>query len=123
MVRPGRAEPPRQLPAELLGILRTAGDRIFLTCYTGYAIEARNPGKMEDLRRHVLCLDRGTGKIVWAKMLKPVENYVSNYVRLLDNLDNEKIVESWHAMDTWVNDPIPMPGGVFRQWARGGGRR
>jgi polyhydroxyalkanoate synthase len=50
-----------------------------------------------------------------AKLLKPVENYVSNYVRLLDNLDNPKIVESWHAMDTWVNDPIPMAGGVFRQ--------
>ena len=50
-----------------------------------------------------------------AKTLKPVENYISNYVRLLDNLDNPKVVDSWHAMDTWVNDPIPMPGGVFRQ--------
>ena len=50
-----------------------------------------------------------------AKWLKPVENYISNYVRLLDNLDNPKVVDSWHAMDTWVNDPIPMPGGVFRQ--------
>jgi polyhydroxyalkanoate synthase len=50
-----------------------------------------------------------------AKWLKPVENYVSNYIRLLENLDNPNIVESWHAMDTWVNDPIPMPGGVFRQ--------
>jgi len=50
-----------------------------------------------------------------AKLLKPVENYISNYIRLLDNLDNDKVVESWHAMDTWVNDPIPMPGGVFRQ--------
>jgi polyhydroxyalkanoate synthase len=50
-----------------------------------------------------------------AKLLKPIENYISNYVRLLDNLDNPKVVESWHAMDTWVNDPIPMSGGVFRQ--------
>jgi polyhydroxyalkanoate synthase len=50
-----------------------------------------------------------------AKWLKPIENYVSNYVRLLDNLDNPKVVDSWHAMDTWVNDPIPMTGGVFRQ--------
>lgn len=50
-----------------------------------------------------------------AKMLKPVENYISSYMRLLDNLDNDKVVDSWHAMDTWVNDPIPMPGGVFRQ--------
>lgn len=50
-----------------------------------------------------------------AKLLKPVENYISNYIRLLDNLDNDKVVDSWHAMDTWVNDPIPMTGGVFRQ--------
>jgi len=50
-----------------------------------------------------------------AKSLKPVENYVGNYVRLLDNLDNPRVVDSWHAMDTWVNDPIPMPGGVLRQ--------
>src|ERR1700732_1841345 len=43
----------------------TAGQRIFLTCYTGYAVGQGNPGKMEDLRRHVLCLDRKNGKILW----------------------------------------------------------
>ena len=50
----------------------TAGDRIFLTCYTGYAVEAADPGKMEDLRRHVLCLDRKGGKILWSKEFQPV---------------------------------------------------
>ena len=45
----------------------TLGNRIFLTCYTGYALEARNPGKMDDLRRHVLCIGRDSGKIVWSK--------------------------------------------------------
>jgi len=50
-----------------------------------------------------------------AKMLKPVENYVSTYIRVLENIDNPKFVESWHAMNTWVEDPIPMPGAVFRQ--------
>lgn len=50
-----------------------------------------------------------------AKMLKPVENYLGAYVRLLDNIDNPKFVEGWHAMDTWVNDPIPMPGAIFRE--------
>ncbi|HEY2029483.1 MAG TPA: alpha/beta fold hydrolase [Myxococcales bacterium] len=51
-----------------------------------------------------------------AKMLKPVENFVGGYARLLDNLDNPKVVESWHAMNTWVNDPIPLPGAAFRQF-------
>jgi polyhydroxyalkanoate synthase len=50
-----------------------------------------------------------------AKALKPVENYIGNYLRLWDNLDNPKIVESWHSMNTWVNDLTPMAGGAFRQ--------
>lgn len=50
-----------------------------------------------------------------AKALKPVENYISNYMRLWDNLDNPRIVESWHAMNTWVNDLIPMAGATYRQ--------
>ena len=50
-----------------------------------------------------------------AKALKPVENYVTNYLRLWDNIDNPKIVESWHAMNTWVTDLTPMAGGAYRQ--------
>jgi polyhydroxyalkanoate synthase subunit PhaC len=50
-----------------------------------------------------------------AKALKPVENFVGNYLRLWDNLDQPKIVESWHAMNSWVNDNIPMAGATFRQ--------
>lgn len=50
-----------------------------------------------------------------AKALKPVENYVGNYLRLWDNLDNPKVVEAWHAMNTWVTDGVDLAGGVFRQ--------
>lgn len=50
-----------------------------------------------------------------AKALKPVENYINNYVRLWENLDNPTLVESWHAMHTWVNDLIPMAGATYRQ--------
>jgi polyhydroxyalkanoate synthase len=50
-----------------------------------------------------------------AKALKPVENFVRNYLNLWDNLDNPKVVESWHAMNTWVRDNIPMAGGAYRQ--------
>lgn len=50
-----------------------------------------------------------------AKALKPVENYILNYLKLWDNLDNPQVVESWHAMNTWVRDNIPMTGGAFRQ--------
>ena len=51
----------------------TVGDRIFVTCYSGYAaLDQKNPGNMEDLRRHFLCVDQRTGKILWAKEFIPV---------------------------------------------------
>jgi polyhydroxyalkanoate synthase len=50
-----------------------------------------------------------------AKALKPVENFIGSYLNLWDNLDNPKVVASWHAMNTWVRDIIPMAGGVYRQ--------
>jgi polyhydroxyalkanoate synthase subunit PhaC len=50
-----------------------------------------------------------------AKALKPVENYIGSYLTLWDNLDNPQVVESWHAMNTWVTDLIPMAGATYRQ--------
>jgi outer membrane protein assembly factor BamB len=42
------------------------GDRIFVTCYSGYGLDIHKPGKLDDLTRHVLCLDRN-GKILWQR--------------------------------------------------------
>jgi polyhydroxyalkanoate synthase len=50
-----------------------------------------------------------------AKALKPVENYIGTYLRLWDNLDDPKVVEAWHAMNTWVSNLTPMTGGAYRQ--------
>jgi len=50
-----------------------------------------------------------------AKALKPVDNYITNYLKLWDNLDNARTVEAWHAMNTWVTDNIPMAGAAYRQ--------
>ena len=41
------------------------GDRIYLTCYTGYFVPHEPGGKVEDLKRHLLAIDRQTGKILW----------------------------------------------------------
>lgn len=40
------------------------GQRIFVTCYTGYGAGG-DGGTPEQLQRHLLCLDRQTGKILW----------------------------------------------------------
>ncbi|MBC8075015.1 MAG: alpha/beta fold hydrolase [Chloroflexales bacterium] len=50
-----------------------------------------------------------------SKALKPVENYISSYLRLWDNLDNPRIVDSWHAMNTWLSDYVPVTGAFYRQ--------
>lgn len=50
-----------------------------------------------------------------ARALRPVENYISSFCKLWDNLDDPAAVESWHAMNTWVTDTIPMAGAAYRQ--------
>ncbi|MCI0703614.1 MAG: PQQ-like beta-propeller repeat protein [Planctomycetia bacterium] len=46
------------------------GDRIFITCYSGYNVPGQPRGQQSDLRRHLLALDRKTGKIVWNKAVE-----------------------------------------------------
>lgn len=48
------------------------GDKVFVTCYSGYGVNRRDPGSMEDLKRHLVCVDRKTGKILWDKSVKAV---------------------------------------------------
>lgn len=43
------------------------GDRVYLTCYSGYAVPGLPDGEVGALQRHVLCLRRGDGKILWKK--------------------------------------------------------
>jgi len=46
------------------------GNRVYITCYTGYGLKS-NEGEQKDLRRHLLCLDRATGKELWKKTFEP----------------------------------------------------
>jgi len=46
------------------------GKKIFLTCYTGYNVPGEQ-GAMDDLVLHLVCLDRTTGKQLWATPVKP----------------------------------------------------
>ncbi len=41
------------------------GDRVFVTCYSGYGLDRQNPGDIHKLRRHLVCVDRMTGKVLW----------------------------------------------------------
>jgi len=49
----------------------THGEKIFLTYYSGYALDQEAPGNKNELLLHTLCLDRTTGKILWEKSIEP----------------------------------------------------
>ena len=48
------------------------GDRIFLTCYSGYGESRENVGDPDDLKRHVVCVNRADGTIAWQKTIEPI---------------------------------------------------
>lgn len=73
--------------------------------------------KYFDLEKVLAAFGNMPGEMIdyGARILKPVENYCTNYLKLMDNLDNPRAVASWHAMNTWVTDLIPMAGDTYRQ--------
>jgi outer membrane protein assembly factor BamB len=46
------------------------GNKVFITCWSGYGTDPQNPGSMEDLKRHLICVDRATGKELWNRAIK-----------------------------------------------------
>jgi polyhydroxyalkanoate synthase subunit PhaC len=52
------------------------------------------------------------------QMLKPVTNYVGTYVNMWERIFDEKPMETWLAMNKWVNDGTPFPGAAFKQWIK-----
>lgn len=46
------------------------GGRAMVTCYSGYGLSQQNPGEIENLVRHLVCVDMQTGKILWQREAK-----------------------------------------------------
>lgn len=47
-------------------------NRVFLTCYSGYGVDRPETAEKSALKRHVLCVDRASGKILWDKAIPGV---------------------------------------------------
>lgn len=45
------------------------GDRIYLTCYTGFFVPNQPGGSPEDLRRHLIAVRRTDGTVLWDKAI------------------------------------------------------
>lgn len=50
--------------------------------------------------------------------LKPVANFLEKPLSLYERADDEAFVDEYFTMETWLNDNIPIPGAVFRDFAK-----
>ena len=55
------------LPGSGVSCPIVVGDKVFVTCYSGYGVSREALGTAKDLKRHLLCIDRATGKTLWEK--------------------------------------------------------
>lgn len=47
------------------------GDKVFVTCWSGYGLDRNEPGDQEDLKRHLVCVSRENGKVLWDQSIDP----------------------------------------------------
>ncbi len=47
------------------------GQRVFVTCWSGYGLDRSEPGDQSQLKRHLVCFDRQTGKLLWNETVDP----------------------------------------------------
>jgi poly[(R)-3-hydroxyalkanoate] polymerase subunit PhaC len=52
------------------------------------------------------------------QMLKPIANLVQKPINFFERLEDEEFVDDYFAMESWLNDNIPMAGETFRQFVK-----
>jgi polyhydroxyalkanoate synthase len=73
-----------------------------------------------DVDRLVDTVGNVPGELIrhWAKMLKPVENFMGAYINLWKIMHDESAVRGWQAVNRWVEDVVPFAGEAFRQFVK-----
>ena len=61
------------------------GDQIFLTAYSGYGLDAEEPGNRGDLKLHVIALALSDGQILWDHPLEPSPEEQEATKRVVDH--------------------------------------
>ena len=51
-------------------------------------------------------------------LLKPIANLVEKPINLMENIHRDEFVDDYLHMETWLNDNIPVPGEVYREFAK-----
>jgi hypothetical protein len=62
-----------ELPGPGVSSPIVVGDRVFVTCWSGYGLDEDNPGDINDLKRHLVCLHRKSGYKIWDKTVDAVQ--------------------------------------------------
>lgn len=115
----------------------TLGNRVYVTCYSGYGMDNKDPGDQKNLKRHLVCVDRAKGAILWSKDFDPVlpehnyrgEGAYQGYAASTPIIDGERLFiffgksgvycldldgkQIWHAtvgkgMSGWGSGASPM---------------
>ena len=47
------------------------GDKVFVTCWSGYGLDRNDPGEQADLKRHLVCVNRQNGEVLWDQTIDP----------------------------------------------------
>ena len=51
-------------------------------------------------------------------LLKPVANLIEKPLTFYERLDDDKFIDDFLTMETWLNDNIPVPGETYRQFVK-----
>ncbi len=51
-------------------------------------------------------------------LLKPVGNLIQKPLALMERADDERFVDEYFTMETWLNDNIAVPGEIFREFVK-----
>lgn len=51
-------------------------------------------------------------------LLKPVSNLIEKKVTFAEKMEDEGFVDEYLTMESWLNDNVPVPGEIFRQFVK-----
>lgn len=51
-------------------------------------------------------------------LLKPVQNLIEKPINFFEKADDDEAIDNFLTMETWLNDNIPIPGEVYRQFVK-----
>jgi polyhydroxyalkanoate synthase len=51
-------------------------------------------------------------------LLRPVGNFIEKPINFYENMHDEKFLEDFLTTESWLNDNIPVPGEIYRQFVK-----